>query len=138
MRFKCPYCSAPFDSLGMPVGEVNCPSCGRQFAANPDMEQNEDQASELTQLLSSLNKNDAILRIALSDLYALGCWLVSTGETDIGIKVCDKALCAIPGMSDELYRWLIRGARSCPVEFARFVMPNNEITDLFDKERRRS
>jgi len=35
MKFHCPNCNAPFDSLGLPVSEVTCPNCNTKFIANP-------------------------------------------------------------------------------------------------------
>lgn len=38
MKFHCPYCKASFDSKGLPVKDVLCPSCKKQFLAKPDYE----------------------------------------------------------------------------------------------------
>lgn len=118
MKFKCPSCSAPFDSLELPVFEVHCPSCGHRFMPDGDAWDDADLAmpGKLAELLHP-GKSNAILRTALSDLYVLGCWLISTGKMDAGMKACDAALCALPGMSNDLYGWLIRGARGTPVQF---------------------
>lgn len=35
MRFKCPSCGAPFDSVGLPVSHVDCPNCKTAFEPRP-------------------------------------------------------------------------------------------------------
>ena len=38
MKFNCPHCGAPFDSKGLPVKNVTCPSCKKHFIAKPPSE----------------------------------------------------------------------------------------------------
>lgn len=35
MKFKCPSCGAPFDSMGLPVSTVDCPNCKTSFEPRP-------------------------------------------------------------------------------------------------------
>ena len=38
MKFTCPKCGAPFDTLGLPLDHaiVACPNCGESFEPHPD------------------------------------------------------------------------------------------------------
>jgi hypothetical protein len=69
MKFNCPYCRSPFDSKGLSVKEVTCPSCKKLFIAHPDSESKrrdnfnadvkekaEDPLKKLREMLSELDE----------------------------------------------------------------------------------
>lgn len=50
MKFHCPNCNAPFDSLGLPVTEVTCPNCKTRFQAEPTLNEKRSPYSETIEM----------------------------------------------------------------------------------------
>jgi len=86
---------------------------------------------ELGEILK--NEFDSETGLAISNLFAIGCFLHQSGEHEAGLKACDSALNALNKSSIKTnFKTIISTLKGNEVEYAKLVSANIEINKLFN------
>lgn len=93
------------------------------------LEQNE--FNEFKKIILATSEENEYVSIALRDLFAVGCYMISIGEIKVGNKICYTALLAI-GFKENLLSKLMDEANNPESggELIRIFMPHKEVEEL--------